>query len=106
MTEHRKALCHSPSASPLYYSWIFNVVERTYRLRGWRAHMPHMPHMERWRNGGASQRTRVAAARARDIPIIFSQELHRPDRVDSGRALDGTEDVQCVESLPPTEARR
>ncbi len=48
-------------------------------------------------------RTLVAAARARNIPVIFVQEVHRPDLVDFGRELDGTEDVHCLEGLPSTE---
>jgi biuret amidohydrolase len=30
----------------------------------------------------------LSAARAADIPIVFTQEAHRPGRVDSGRELD------------------
>ena len=36
------------------------------------------------------------AHRAR-IPVIFTQELHRPQRVDFGRELDGDEPIHCVE---------
>jgi nicotinamidase-related amidase len=40
-------------------------------------------------------RARVAIDRARecDIPVIFFQEVHRPDLVDFGRELDGSEDI-------------
>jgi nicotinamidase-related amidase len=38
----------------------------------------------------------VEAHRSR-IPVIFTQELHRPQRVDFGRELDGDEPVHCIE---------
>ena len=48
---------------------------------------------------------RVAIDKAREvgIPVIFIQEVHRPDMVDFGRELDGAEDVHCVEGNPETE---
>ncbi|MFN3613080.1 MAG: cysteine hydrolase family protein [Rubrimonas sp.] len=45
----------------------------------------------------------VDAARAAGVPIIFFQEAHRPDMVDFGRELDGTETVHCVEGREGTE---
>ena len=48
-------------------------------------------------------RTLVAAAREAQIPVIFIQEVHRPDHVDFGRELDGAEDVHCIEGLRSTE---
>lgn len=45
----------------------------------------------------------VDAARAAGVPVIFVQELHRPDGVDFGRELDGNEGVHCVEGAPGTE---
>ncbi|MDH3753807.1 MAG: cysteine hydrolase [Acidimicrobiia bacterium] len=49
-------------------------------------------------------RARVAIDRARecDIPVIFLQEVHRPDLVDFGRELDGSEDIHCLEDNPNT----
>ncbi|MEM7208189.1 MAG: cysteine hydrolase [Pseudomonadota bacterium] len=44
----------------------------------------------------------IDKARARDIPVIFIQEVHRPDLVDFGRELDGDEDVHCIETDPGT----
>ncbi|MDH3683807.1 MAG: cysteine hydrolase, partial [Acidimicrobiia bacterium] len=41
-------------------------------------------------------------ARLCDIPVIFIQEVHRPDLVDFGRELDGSEDVHCLEDSPLT----
>ncbi len=37
------------------------------------------------------------------IPVIFIQEVHRPDLIDFGRELDGDEDVHCLEDNPKTE---
>lgn len=48
-------------------------------------------------------RTLIDAARAARIPVIFFQEAHRPDMVDFGRELDGTETVHCVEGREGTE---
>ncbi len=44
----------------------------------------------------------IDMARAQNIPVIFIQEVHRPDLVDFGRELDGAEDVHCVETDPDT----
>jgi len=48
-------------------------------------------------------RTLVTAARASAIPVVFIQEVHRPDGIDFGRELDGREDVHCLEGLRSTE---
>lgn len=45
----------------------------------------------------------IDKARAKDIPVIFIQEVHRPDLVDFGRELDGSEDVHCIETDPGTD---
>ena len=45
----------------------------------------------------------VDAARAAQVPIVFFQEVHRPDHVDFGRELDGTEGVHCIEGERDTE---
>jgi len=45
----------------------------------------------------------VDAAHANDIPVIFIQEVHRPDLIDFGRELDGDEDVHCLDGDPRTE---
>jgi len=37
------------------------------------------------------------------MPVVFIQEVHRPDLVDFGRELDGDEDVHCLEGNPKTE---
>ena len=48
-------------------------------------------------------RAAIDKARERGIPVIFIQEVHRPDLVDFGRELDGSEDVHCLETDPGTE---
>lgn len=45
----------------------------------------------------------VEAARVAGIPVIFFQEVHRRNKVDFGRELDGTEDVHCLEGAVATE---
>lgn len=49
-------------------------------------------------------RARVAIDKAREtaIPVIFFQEVHRPDLVDFGRELDGSEAIHCLEDNPNT----
>ena len=63
-----------------------------------------VPHMDddlttRW----ARARTLVASARENGVPVIYIQEVHRPDMVDFGRELDGDEDVHCIEGMKSTE---
>ena len=48
-------------------------------------------------------RTAIDKARACNIPVIFIQEVHRPDLIDFGRELDGDEDVHCLEDDPRTD---
>ena len=45
----------------------------------------------------------IDAARSNGLPVIFFQEAHRPDMIDFGRELDGTEGVHCVEGRIGTE---
>jgi len=44
----------------------------------------------------------VDKARACGVPLVFIQEVHRRDRVDFGRELDGVEDVHCIDGEPGT----
>ena len=48
-------------------------------------------------------RIAIDKARACGIPVVFIQEVHRPDLVDFGRELDGDEDIHCLEDDPDTE---
>ncbi|WP_299555242.1 cysteine hydrolase [uncultured Tateyamaria sp.] len=45
----------------------------------------------------------VDASHTAGVPVIFIQEVHRPDLIDFGRELDGDEDVHCLEGDPRTE---
>lgn len=60
-------------------------------------------HMPQYKERMAKARIAIDKARASNIPVIFIQEVHRPDLVDFGRELDGSEDVHCLENNPNTE---
>jgi len=59
-------------------------------------------HMPGYAERMARARVAIDRARARGIPVIFIQEVHRPDLVDFGRELDGSEDIHCLENDPGT----
>lgn len=61
-----------------------------------------IPSMPGYADRMSEARVAIDAARARGIPVIFIQEVHRPDLVDFGRELDGSEDVHCIETDPGT----
>ena len=61
-----------------------------------------IPHMADYAARMLKSRELVDTARTSGIPVIFIQEAHRPDLVDFGRELDGSEDVHCVEGQPGT----
>lgn len=61
-----------------------------------------IPNMPGYRDRMLKAREAIDAARAADIPVIFIQEVHRPDLVDFGRELDGDETVHCLEDDPRT----
>ena len=61
-----------------------------------------IPEMPGFNARMALARKPIDMARARGIPVIFIQEVHRPDLVDFGRELDGAEDVHCIETDPDT----
>ncbi len=48
----------------------------------------------------------VDAAHESKVPVIFVQEVHRPDQVDFGRELDGDEGIHCLEGDPRTEVAK
>lgn len=50
----------------------------------------------------ANARELIASAREADIPVIFIQEVHRPNLIDFGRELDGAEGIHCLEDYPLT----
>ena len=41
--------------------------------------------------------------RARKLPVIQIREVHRPDMVDFGRELDGSEGIHCMEDSPDSD---
>ena len=61
-----------------------------------------IPHMPDYAERMALAKTAIDGARESGIPVIFIQEVHRPDLVDFGRELDGDEDVHCLEDNPET----
>ncbi len=61
-----------------------------------------IPEMPNFNERMILARKLVDKARSRSIPVIFIQEVHRPDLVDFGRELDGVEDVHCLENDPNT----
>lgn len=64
---------------------------------------PPIPHMCETGATIPNARKLIAAAREAHVPVVFIQEAHRPDLVDFGRELDGSETVHCLEDDPLTE---
>jgi|SRR5579863_3308281 len=64
---------------------------------------PPIPHMCETGATVPNARLLIAAAREAHVPVVFIQEAHRPDLVDFGRELDGSETVHCLEDDPLTE---
>ena len=56
-------------------------------------------HMPGYEERMAKARIAIDKARELDIPVIFIQEVHRPDLVDLGRELDGSEDIHCGKNI-------
>lgn len=47
----------------------------------------------------------LRAAHELHVPVIFTQEAHRKERVDFGRELDGDEGVHCIEGSEGVDFR-
>ena len=62
--------------------------------------------MPGYRDRMTAARDLVDAAHDNDVPVIFIQEVHRPDLIDFGRELDGEEDVHCLDGDPRTEVAK
>ncbi|NNL13149.1 MAG: cysteine hydrolase [Acidimicrobiia bacterium] len=60
-------------------------------------------HMPGYADRMALSRVAIDKARECNVPVIFFQEVHRPDLVDFGRELDGSEEIHCLEGNPNTE---
>lgn len=59
-------------------------------------------HMPSYRERMLNSRPAIDKARECGVPVVFIQEVHRPDLVDFGRELDGSETVHCLEDNPDT----
>lgn len=46
---------------------------------------------------------RPQSNREKKLPVIQVKEVHRPDMVDFGRELDGSEGIHCLEDSPYTD---
>lgn len=78
---------------------VIDILASTFIEQDTRA-IAHMPdYAERM----ALSRQLIDKARERDIPVVFIQEVHRPNGIDFGRELDGDEDIHCIEGHPYTE---
>lgn len=42
-------------------------------------------------------------ARSKEIPVIYTQEVHRPEKIDFGMELERSEPEHCVEGTPGVE---
>ncbi len=62
-----------------------------------------IPAMPGYLDRVAKTRILVDVAHEVGVPIIFVKEIHRPDHIDFGRELDGSEDVHCIETDPATD---
>jgi len=62
-----------------------------------------IPNMPGYRDRMLAARPLIDAAHDADVPVIFIQEIHRADGVDSGRELDGNETTHCLDNDPRTE---
>ena len=78
---------------------VIDIQAGTFAERDVRA-IPHMPDY-----AARMEKSRVVidAARANAIPVIFIQEVHRPNLVDFGRELDGDAAVHCLEDDARTD---
>ncbi len=62
-----------------------------------------IPVMSVYKERVSQTRELVDIAHEVGVPVVFVKEVHRPDHVDFGRELDGSEDVHCIETDPMTE---
>ena len=78
---------------------VIDIQAGTFRDQSEVRAIDHMPdYAERM----VKARQLIDMARANGVPVVFIQEVHRPDGVDFGRELDGDEDVHCLEDNPNT----
>jgi len=65
-----------------------------------------IPAMQGYVERVSRARELIDVAHETGVPIVFFKEIHRPDHVDFGRELDGSEGVHCIETDPGTEVAR
>lgn len=61
-----------------------------------------IPHMPGYTENMTRARQVIDAAHDVGVPVIFFQEIHRRNRIDYGRELDGSEGIHCMEGEPGT----
>lgn len=61
-----------------------------------------IPAMPGYSDNMTLARSVVDAAHNTNTPVIFFQEIHRRNKIDYGRELDGSEDIHCLEGEPGT----
>lgn len=88
---------------PLFVGDPALIVVDIQRGTGMPADVVGIEHMAGWEQRIANAERLVAAARAAGVPVIFFQEVHRPDGSDFGRELDGAEGRHCVAGEEATE---
>lgn len=79
---------------------LIDIQESDFAKEGGDSGIPSMPG---YADRVARARELVDVAHDTGVPIIFVKEVHRPDHIDFGRELDGSEDVHCVETDPLTD---
>ncbi|TAJ48091.1 MAG: cysteine hydrolase [Herbiconiux sp.] len=79
---------------------VIDIQGGTVPLAESRTEIPHMEGRE-----GRAPRVKALIARCREVgvPVVFIQEVHKPDLVDIGRELDGAEGPHCIEGWAETE---
>ena len=92
-TDNRRALIEGRPALV-----VIDIQASTFVHQDVRA-IDHMPDYAR---RTAKAKVAIDMARERGIPVVFIQEVHRPDLIDFGRELDGDEDIHCLEDHPNT----
>lgn len=79
---------------------VIDILERDFSEAVDEGGIPTMPgYAERV----AKTRALVDIAHDVGVPVIFVKEVHRPDHIDFGRELDGSEDIHCIETDPLTD---
>ena len=79
---------------------VIDIQEGDFMRDGEAGAIPTMPgYLDRI----AKTRELVDVAREASVPIVFVKEVHRPDHVDFGRELDGSEEVHCIETERATD---